>query len=201
MKKIMFSDEYSLTQAALEGRKTQTRRIVKNVDLVQYLNELEEDDALQGIRGNIAAVENALYEVGEIVAIAQSYENIMKEDSEHRVLGHPTVLEQNASDTAEWDNKMFVKARSMPHHIRITNVRVERLQDISEEDCIAEGIYKRDDVLEANLEEVTVYTFPNSIFNWLNPRKAFSELIDKVSGKGTWDSNPYVFVYEFELID
>lgn len=197
----MFSDEYSLTQAALEGRKTQTRRIVKNVDLVQYLNELEEDDALQGIRGNIAAVENALYEVGEIVAIAQSYENIMKEDSEHRVLGHPTVLEQNASDTAEWDNKMFVKARSMPHHIRITNVRVERLQDISEEDCIAEGIYKRDDVLEANLEEVTVYTFPNSIFNWLNPRKAFSELIDKVSGKGTWDSNPYVFVYEFELID
>ena len=34
-----------------------------------------------------------------------------------------------------------------------------------------------------------------------NTRDAFAELIDKVSGKGTWASNPYVFVYEFELID
>lgn len=32
------------------------------------------------------------------------------------------------------------------------------------------------------------------------PRKAFAALIDKVSGKGTWDKNPLVFVYEFELI-
>lgn len=31
--------------------------------------------------------------------------------------------------------------------------------------------------------------------------KAFAALIDKVSGKGTWDSNPWVFVYEFKLID
>lgn len=33
------------------------------------------------------------------------------------------------------------------------------------------------------------------------PREAFAALIDKVSGKGTWESNPYVFVYEFKLID
>ena len=37
---------------------------------------------------------------------------------------------------------------------------------------------------------------------WLGrtPSKAYAELIDKVSGKGTWESNPYVFVYDFELI-
>ena len=33
------------------------------------------------------------------------------------------------------------------------------------------------------------------------PREAFAHLIDKVSGKGTWDKNPYVFVYDFELVD
>lgn len=30
---------------------------------------------------------------------------------------------------------------------------------------------------------------------------AYSALIDKISGKGTWDANPFVFVYEFELVD
>jgi hypothetical protein len=33
------------------------------------------------------------------------------------------------------------------------------------------------------------------------PKEAFSFLIDKVSGNGTWESNPWVFVYTFELID
>lgn len=33
------------------------------------------------------------------------------------------------------------------------------------------------------------------------PREAFASLIDRVSGKGTWDRNPFVFVYDFELVD
>lgn len=49
----MFNDKYGLTKAVLEGRKTQTRRLVKDVNLIQYLSELEEDDALKGIRGKI----------------------------------------------------------------------------------------------------------------------------------------------------
>ena len=51
--------------------------------------------------------------------------------------------------------------------------------------------------------------FPPSIFyefegnkdnGFDTPREAFAALIDKVSGKGTWESNPYVWVYEFELM-
>ena len=37
-------------------------------------------------------------------------------------------------------------------------------------------------------------------FYFENPRKAFSALVDKVSGHGTWDKNPYVFVYQFGLV-
>lgn len=33
-----------------------------------------------------------------------------------------------------------------------------------------------------------------------SPRYAYASLIDKISGKGTWDSNPYVFAYDFELL-
>lgn len=40
----------------------------------------------------------------------------------------------------------------------------------------------------------------NKYQKYMKPREAYASLIDKVSGKGTWDSNPYVFVYDFELV-
>ncbi len=95
---------------------------------------------------------------------------------------------------------MFVRADLMPHHIRITNIKIERLQDISNEDCLKEGVYE-----DSGDDE-----FPPSIFyefegkkddGFDTPREAFAALIDKVSGKGTWESTPYVFAYEFELVD
>lgn len=191
MKKIMFSDKYGLTKAVLEGRKTQTRRIVptdlynqtdwKAVEEGNFRSVVDGEDYYHDIRdcGN--------YRIGEVVAIAQAYKNCKRF----------VCLQESAG----WNNKMFVKSELMPHHIRITDVRIERLQDISNENCITEGIYRRDDVLDAKLKEVVAYTFPNSRQNWLTPKEAYSALIDKISGKGTWDANPFVFVYDFILID
>lgn len=196
MKKIMFNDKYRLTEAVLEGRKTQTRRIVKNVDLLHCLNELE-DEVLKCIKGDIVAQGNALYNIREVVAIAQRYSDI----EDFLPFDRNFDIERGGKERAGWDNKMFVEAMYMPHHIRITDVRVERLQDISNENCIAEGIYRRDDVLDAKLEEAVAYTFHNSTQNWLTPKEAYAALIDKISGKGTWDANPFVYVYEFELVD
>lgn len=76
----------------------------------------------------------------------------------------------------------------------------ERLQDISDEDCFHEGIYA------SNSHEIGygipwVYEFANSKMAYYTPREAYAALIDRISCKGTWDSNPYVFVYEFELVD
>lgn len=187
MKKIMFNNQYGLTKAVLDGRKTQTRRIVKDVDLLQCLNELEEDGELKGIRGNMAAQENALYEIGEIVAIAQAYKDCKRF----------VCLQESAG----FNNKMFVKAELMPHHIRITDVRIERLQDISDEDCIAEGIMQG--IRRFNNGETVFYKFENkdNPFVFSKARGAYASLIDRISGKATWNANPFVFVYEFELVD
>ena len=81
--------------------------------------------------------------------------------------------------------------------IRITNVRVERLQDISDEDCLREGVIEDCPGVQ--------YSFPTEIgycgqYPFETPREAFAALIDRLSGKGTWKSNPWVFVYEFELV-
>lgn len=94
-----------------------------------------------------------------------------------------------------WTNKMFVKAELMHHHIRITNVRAEMLQDISDEDCLREGILPITD-----MHDITNYYFGESD-EYYTPREAFAALIDKVGGRGTWESNPFVFVYSFELVD
>lgn len=198
MKKIMFNDLYRLTQAVLEGRKTQTRRIL-TVDMVNrtdlkcllegnYKCCLDKDDKYVDIRrmGN--------YQVGEIVAIAQRYSDIKDMPFDRNF-----DVERGGKERAGWNNKMFVEATYMPHHIRITDVRIERLQDISDEDCIAEGITHVEGICDYS--ELDTYSYDGIHYGWLTAKIAFSELIDKISGKGTWDANPFVFVYEFELVD
>ena len=109
-------------------------------------------------------------------------------------------------------NKMFVRADLMPHHIRITRIRVERLQDISDEDCLAEGICYTDikgalwGVAPIKGEGPTGTCENHSVFGrgpwhmYSSVRRAYAALIDRISGKGTWDSNPYVFAYDFETV-
>lgn len=95
-------------------------------------------------------------------------------------------------------NKMFVRADLMPHQIRITGIRCERLQDISDEDCVKEGVRVGSQALEYPYYFIDTKQF--LICDYKSPRRAFAALIDKVSGRGTWDRNPWVVVYEFELV-
>lgn len=192
MKKIMFNDKYGLTQAVLEGRKTMTRRAVPEelLECITLYAQGDEAELIYRLRAN------STYNVGDIVAIGQAYKDIYEKRGfdMHDLF---TFVE----DSAGWTNKMFVKAKLMPHHIKITNIRVEHLQDISDEDCLREGIYMDYDE-HGGLYTTPYYDYPNNKHNGFDtPREAFAALIDKVSGKGTWDSNPFVWVYEFELVD
>lgn len=183
MKKIMFSDKYCLTQAVLGGTKTMTRRLLRdNVPL-----------------GNWEETQKKLpYKVGEVVAVAQSYLDVRNPQFDK--LGH---------DVAGNTNKMFVRADLMPHHIRITDVKVERLQDISDEDCLREGLkfrYVNMNFRNMLTREDYYYDYHDrygeiDCYGTESPKKTFSIFIDKISGKGTWESNPWVVVYEFKVID
>jgi hypothetical protein len=74
------------------------------------------------------------------------------------------------------------------------------LQDISKEDAMREGI--RQSVVEYGDKKIVQWTyFGEKITAWFDsPIEAFAALIDRISGKGTWNRNPWVFAYEFELI-
>lgn len=134
------------------------------------------------------------YKVGEVVAVAQCLRDMGYDprDTKHRS-GEIWGLDHAAA----WTNKMFVTASECIHQIRITNVRLERLQDISDEDCLLEGVEKID-----NDDELMYKAFDTKggfVYS-TTPRGAFIALIDKVCDNGTWALNPWVFVYEFELV-
>lgn len=211
MQKIMFNDRYGLTDAVIEGRKTMTRRLVSDrlweiwTDYDDFCNSV-----IGGIaRGGISVSreyyhecdffkDKCRYKVGEVVAVAQSYEQIGA-NPQHYISRPDIDGYQIISMCPGWRNKMFVRAELMPHQIRITGIRCERLQDISDEDCMKEGINA------SNSHEIGygipwVYEFAGSKMVYYTPREAFAALINKVSGRGTWESNPWVVVYEFELV-
>lgn len=186
MKKIMFNDKYGLTKAVLAKRKTQTRRIADTIHLndVTCVEQRKNDDGSFSYFLRNGQYGTSKYKIGEEIAVAQPYKEVCGYLIDHK----------------GYNNKMFVAAGLMPHRIRITNIRVERLQDISDDDCIAEGIQKYPDVHNymwgfsfIRREALRFELSPT-------PREAYANLIDKICGKGTWESNPYVFVYDFELI-
>lgn len=200
MKKIMFNDKYGQTEAVLYWDKTSIRRLVPVPPWLEKtllnITLTEKDKAL--------LISLSKYKIGEEIAIAQAYKQI---EDELPVPISNNIFEQKQAyhiygDTAGWHNKMFVAANLMPHCIKITNIRIERLQDISDEDCFKEGI--REEERDAIGKRVIRFGFDdarNPYGHWYNtPREAFAALIDKVLGKNTWNNNPYVFVYDFDLI-
>lgn len=197
MKRISFKDSggLNLTQAVLSGRKIMTRRAVP---------EQAERDAMVYAEGKSEftrvkfeyILKHSPYKVGDVVAIQQAYRDALK-----KYQWEDEYFEEMYEKSAGWTNKMFVKAELMPHHIRITDVRVERLQLIPYEDCLREGVLAELDPLE-NGKPAYDYYFDGHGRCWYNtPRDAFAALIDKVSGRGTWNRNPLVWVYSFELVD
>lgn len=195
MKKIMFNDKYGLTDAVLIGRKTQTRCIAYTGSL-PYLDfgicVEPKNFGRASFSYSTVNIAHSRYCVGEEVAVAQAYNEFVSE------AGFNEAEINKLRISKGWTNKMFVKADLMPHRIRITDIRAERLQDICEDDCLAEGIWEAHNI---ELKGVT-YSYA-SLANspYRTAKKAYAALIDKISGKGTWKNNPYVFVYDFELSD
>lgn len=193
MKKIMFNDQYGLTEAVLDGRKTQTRRIAyekpfKHIRSSGFCTEGKDKGKLAINDGN-EIVAKSTYKMGEIVAIAQRYNDIPFNNE----------IFKGAGLSIGWENKMFVKSSLMPHQIKITNIRCERLQDISTDDCMKEGIFCSH--IEG-CQDAYSYDATNDSKRrkwwYRTPIEAYTMLCCKLHLH--WDSNPFVFVYDFKLV-
>jgi hypothetical protein len=215
MQKIGFCDRYGLTKAVLNGTKTMTRRVEKGLENLEEGNfcysKHNNGILLYGEKGSVIEIIKTRYKLGEVVAVAQAYNDFYNDECDPRQF----------PEGEGWTNKMLVKPSLMPHRIQITGIKIERLQDITDEDCLQEGIEK--DYAEGyplywidvphtgiswkeyrqRVSEISRHIEGDaSTYFFDNPREAFAALINRpgVGSKGLWETNPFVVVYEFKLV-
>jgi hypothetical protein len=202
MKGILFTEP--LFAAVIDGTKTQTRRIIKpQPDDSGLWNDSKFprsiDSDLNGFNGTVSETGESIefkprYKVGETVYLKEPYFIDIKFDVAYKFKPH-NLLIPIPLDKIKWKNKLFMPRIYARYFIEITAVHCEKLQDISDDDCLKEGIFCFTDKF--------VYDHPNDDSRMIydSPQEAYAALIDKINGKGTWESNPFVWVYEFKLIN
>lgn len=190
---ILFNSE--MVKAILDGRKTQTRRVVKSELIIEQAefecgnrpNVIQSEPSLQywtenscpfGQVGDHLWVRETWYQKG---TVGRTY----PDDDEYQFFGHRQAAYVADGDAPkDWTFKKRPSIH-MPRWacrliLEITNIRIERLNDISEADCVKEGIGS------ALLRDCK--------------RPKFMQLWESINGTGSWDKNPWVWVVEFKVI-
>jgi len=185
-KPILFSGP--MVRAILEGRKTQTRRVVKpqpvGGDRIVYDTFNEEF-----VVGRMRDSENAWtklrprFEVGSEMWVRETWNGTQGEGVAYRAT-------EPQMDGEPWRPSIFMPRWASRLTLTVKDVRVERLQDISEADAIAEGVSWPDGAQDQNVRKWGV---PQTA------RMAYADLWESINGTGSWDANPWVWVYVFEV--
>ncbi len=205
MKGICFIEP--LHDKTVKKIKVQTRRIVNPQPLEIVCSTIIDNNLLFEARDENDALVfiKPRYKVGDILYLKEPYKKWTRGLSEGR---HTSILYKYGEETpcnkvgvdgssyyTDWKNKLFMPAYAARHFIKITAVRAERLQDISNEDCIKEGIEE-----ELNIHDGKQwFTYYNGTHSFETPHEAYKALINSIDGKDTWDNNPWVWVYDYTL--
>lgn len=231
MKGINFIEP--LFHASVEGRKKKTRRIIKlppyQMAGWKLYSTKNQNGLYEFIDGAGHSVEvKPRYKSGEIIYLKEPY-RVTHIDNiwfiNYRYTGDKVqlnisigneelekIIRQQEKSKSGWCNKLYMPQWAARYFAKIKAVRAERLQDISDEDCIKEGITPY--CWGGNTDEKRSYSgyfnvvgrgkatkddpFP---YHSETPREAYAVLIDSINGKGTWGKNPYVCVIDYEMID
>jgi hypothetical protein len=207
---ILFSG--SMVTAILDGRKTQTRRVIKHQP---YDNGLwprgtppgaSELDCPYGKPGDRLWVRETWADMTACYSDPVEGESPLNvafkaDDSVWNVYGKAVYLEQLGQAglyVDKWKPSIHMHRQSSRITLEITGVRVERLNDISEGDAIAEGITWLNGATAGHLTRAEVQTLEGKFIH----QKGFANIWNFVNGKKhPWSSNPWVWVVEFKRIE
>ena len=196
-----------MVQAILEGRKTQTRRVVKFPKWMQVDTAIE--DCGQVWCERELAQERCPYgQVGDRLWVRETFmfckgadvrESFVGTSSEF-VLGEPPhYLYKASSDKIrgfKWRPSIFMPRKASRITLEITDIKVQRLQDIGYDDAIAEGMSK-----EIGLKFGFASPYPEDKYLLMLARHIYVALWDSINGKKhSWVSNPFVWVISFKRI-
>lgn len=202
MKPILFSTP--MVQAILDGRKMMTRRVITNVNFQPWVNAGFTDEFIKAPENGL--LEKAPIKAGDVLWVRETFTVMYPSlpngriDYDHEDVFYAAnkldaytvkttcVLDDDGFDTGRafpWKPSIFMPLKYSRIFLRVTEVRAERLQDMTEEDARAEGVRE------------THYLGVDQ-----TARAAFHDLWNKLNaarGYG-WDKNPWVWIYTFERI-
>lgn len=206
-KPILFSGP--MVRAILDGRKTQTRRVITNLTRDETRWRFggkwagiiyNTDDRVTAPDGAVAS-EYAAYRTGQSLWVREAFSGW------HSNSGSPP---RDWPETLVWywadgdpDHGDWTKPKPGIHMprwasritLKVTDVRVQRLQDISEEDALAEGFIR----LPATGRVVRQKGDQYFGRYWWKAVRAFKDLWEEINGPESWDANPWVYALTFEV--
>lgn len=195
-KPILFSGP--MVRALMAGTKTQTRRTMTIVPpFAERVVRTPKGPGWLAIgAGRSGGTAGVRYEVGDRLYVREIIE---RAGFQGQAVGYPADGTWLPNTPWQWERKALPSIH-MPRRLSritltVTDVRVERLQDISETDCLAEGpeLAASDRVLGGPL----VYTATPQVY--VTPRAWYRELWGTINGPGAWDANPWVAAYTFTV--
>ena len=215
-----------MVRALIDGRKTQTRRIVKPQPEHRYISgygvgraghpeewTVSRHPPTSGDWNEWKQKARCPYgRPGDVLWCRETWQKSGLGWGSELPLGK---LHYRATDTGEWKPYWgnWKPSIHMPRHasrltLDLIGVRVERLQDISEADARAEGLA----TLTKDNGRTWKFGIPdadglpgNDGFGWhwqqweVDPRKAYARLWESINGAGSWAANPWVWVLQFEV--
>lgn len=198
---ILFSTE--MVKALLLGQKTQTRRVIKPQPDDDGL--WNDTDLPRSLQSNLKGWNGTVNETGESKEFRCPYGQVgdlLWVRETWRIDGHTTKCYLYKADLpvfsggVKWKPSIFMPRYACRLVLRITNIKVERLQSISEEDARREGV-KYDLSLEFNQYlnyEKGIYQCPSAV-------ESFKSLWSEINGEKSWSENPFVWVIQFERVE
>jgi len=206
MKPIIFSTP--MVQAILDGRKTQTRRVVKingcPITSPKESLELTKEGLIYHSFCSMSGYYKPLCQPGDILWVRETFCEVPYEHNHVPIKGgHITIpkyaykADSERDYTGIWKPSIHMPREAARLFLRVTNVRVERLHDITENDARNEGVKDPYDY-----QEPSYYDQPHVRGMEIN-KSAFAGLWDSLNAKRGygWESNPWVWVIEFEKIN
>lgn len=198
---ILFSAP--MVRAILEGRKTQTRRVVKKLlPLDVMASELQEHyDALRWEEaGNFLTPPCPYGQRGDRLWVRETFEKIpiLGDDDEiiHDIL-YRADMEDGDAALDRWTPSIHMPRWASRITLEITDVRVERLRDISEVDAVAEGCGKSIGGMFCG----GPHKAHGAPTQHNTAKEAYAHLWETINGQDSWAENPWVWVVSFKRIE
>ncbi|HBR6834672.1 TPA: morphogenetic protein [Klebsiella aerogenes] len=187
---MIFNSE--MVRAILDGRKTQTRRPVK---LPVHDKNLGCELAGNELAGELSAgnyLNSAFGKQGDRIWVRETWARYNIDQDSHD-MAYRATPPADWPEGGRWRPSIHMPRWASRILLEITDVRVERLNDISQEDAQAEGM--------ALTGWRPTYSDPDSGGEVWTPYDNFARLWESIYGEGSWKANPWVWVIEFKRVE